>query len=114
MSTKRKRILPLIMIADPDEEERGLMRAILKLVGFDVIEATNGHQALKLVRECSPDLSGNRFGAVALTGQRRSRTNQEGGGAAETADRRSFDERNQCSSSQIKILNCFPAQTCRV
>jgi CheY-like chemotaxis protein len=56
MSTKRKRILPLIMIADPDEEERGLMRAILKLVGFDVIEATNGHQAVKLIRECSPDL----------------------------------------------------------
>jgi len=56
MITKRKRKLPLIMIADPDEEERGLMRAILKLVGFDVIEATNSHQAVKLVRECSPDL----------------------------------------------------------
>jgi two-component system cell cycle response regulator DivK len=56
MSTKRKRILPLIMIADPDEEERGLMRAILKLAGFDVIEATNGSQAVKLVRECAPDL----------------------------------------------------------
>jgi DNA-binding response OmpR family regulator len=56
MSTKRKRMLPLIMIADPDEEERGLMRAILKLVGFDVIEATNSHQAVKLVKECSPDL----------------------------------------------------------
>lgn len=56
MITKRKRKLPLIMIADPDEEERGLMRAILKLVGFDVIEATNSHQAAKLLRECSPDL----------------------------------------------------------
>jgi DNA-binding response OmpR family regulator len=56
MRATRKRILPLIMIADPDEEERGLMRAILKLAGFDVIEATNGHQAVKLVRECAPDL----------------------------------------------------------
>jgi len=56
MRATPKRILPLIMIADPDEEERGLMRAILKLVGFDVIEATNGRQAVKLVRECSPDL----------------------------------------------------------
>jgi len=56
MKATRKRILPLIMIADPDEEERGLMRAILKLAGCDVIEATNGQQAVKLVRECSPDL----------------------------------------------------------
>lgn len=52
----RKRRLPLILIADPDEEERGLMKAILKLVGFDVIEAADGHQAGKLVRERPPDL----------------------------------------------------------
>lgn len=56
MSPKLKRILPLIIIADPDEDERGLMRAILTLVGFDVIEATNSHQAVQLVREYSPDL----------------------------------------------------------
>lgn len=56
MRATRKRVLPLIMIADPDEEERGLMKAILKLAGFDVIEATDGQQAVKLVRECSPDL----------------------------------------------------------
>ena len=52
----RKRKLPLIMIAGPDEEERALMRAILKLVGFDVIEAFDGPQAVKLAKERSPDL----------------------------------------------------------
>jgi CheY-like chemotaxis protein len=56
MSTGRKRRLPLIMIADADEEERALMRAILKLVGFDVIEAWEGRQVAKLAKEQSPDL----------------------------------------------------------
>ena len=51
-----KRKHPLIMIADPDEEERALMRAILKLVGFDVIEAWDGRQVVKLAKEQSPDL----------------------------------------------------------
>jgi len=56
MSTIPKRKLPLIMIADPDEEERALMRAILRLVGFDVIEVWNGSQVVKLAKEQSPDL----------------------------------------------------------
>lgn len=68
MRATRKRILPLIIIADPDEEERGLMKAILKLVGFDVIEAADGHQAVKLAREQSPDLLVIRFGAITFTG----------------------------------------------
>jgi DNA-binding response OmpR family regulator len=53
-SGKRKR--PIIIIADPDEEERALMRAILKLVGFQVIEATHADQVVKLARRQSPDL----------------------------------------------------------
>jgi CheY-like chemotaxis protein len=44
------------MIADADEEERGLMRAILKLVGFDVIEASERHQVVRLAKEQTPDL----------------------------------------------------------
>ena len=56
MNKKRKRKLPLIMIADADEEERALMRAVLKLVGFDVIEALNGPQAVRLATEQLPDL----------------------------------------------------------
>jgi CheY-like chemotaxis protein len=50
---KRK---PLVLIADPDEEERGLMRAILKLVGFDVIEAWEDRQVVRLAKEQAPDL----------------------------------------------------------
>lgn len=56
MSTMHKRKLPLIMIADADEEERSLMRAILRLVGFDVIEAWDDGQVVKLAKEQSPDL----------------------------------------------------------
>jgi len=56
MSTNRKRKLPLIMIADADEEERALMRAILKLVGFDVVEALDGHQVVKVAKQRLPDL----------------------------------------------------------
>jgi CheY-like chemotaxis protein len=52
----RKRKLPLIMIADPDEDERALMRAILKLVGFAVVEAWEGRQVTKLAKEQQPDL----------------------------------------------------------
>src|SRR5262245_17074625 len=56
MKAKHKRKLPLIMIADADEEERALMEAILKLVGFEVIEALDGPQAVRLAKEQSPDL----------------------------------------------------------
>jgi CheY-like chemotaxis protein len=54
--TMRKRKLPLILIADADEEERGLMRAILKLVSLDVVEAWDIRQVIKLAKEQSPDL----------------------------------------------------------
>ena len=54
MTHKRK--LPLIMIADPDDEERALMRAILKLLGFQVIEAWDVRQVVKLAQEQAPDL----------------------------------------------------------
>src|SRR5262245_46389622 len=53
---KRKRKQPIIMIADPDEEERGLLRAILKLIGFRVIEAWDGMQAIELAQQESPDV----------------------------------------------------------
>ncbi len=56
MKRKHKRKLPLVMIADADDDERALIRAVLKLVGFDVIEALNGPQAVKLAKEHLPDL----------------------------------------------------------
>jgi DNA-binding NarL/FixJ family response regulator len=48
---KAKAKQPLIMIADHDEMERGLLKAILKLKGFRVIEET-----LDLAKEHRPDL----------------------------------------------------------
>ena len=56
MSIVHKRKLPLVMIAEADEEERSLMRAILKLVGFDVVEACDSRQVIRLAKEQSPDL----------------------------------------------------------
>jgi CheY-like chemotaxis protein len=48
--------LPLIIIADQDEDERCLLRAVLKLKGFNVLEAADGQQAINLAIEKHPDL----------------------------------------------------------
>lgn len=47
---------PLVMIADNDEEERCLLKAILKLKGFKVIEAADGREAINLATIATPDL----------------------------------------------------------
>jgi len=47
---------PLVLIADYDDEERCLLKAILKFIGFDVMEAADGQQALKLAKDKLPDL----------------------------------------------------------
>jgi CheY-like chemotaxis protein len=52
----RKSSTPLIMIADHDEDERFLLRAILKLKGFNVIEARDGQEAIDLQIGQRPDL----------------------------------------------------------
>ena len=44
------------MIADSDEDERSLLKAILKLKGFHVVEAADGQQALNLATRIMPDL----------------------------------------------------------
>lgn len=44
------------MIADHDEDERCLLKAVLKLKGFRVIEATNGREAIELTIDKCPDL----------------------------------------------------------
>jgi len=56
MSTPHYRKQPTIMIAEHDEDERGLMRAILKLIGFQVVEASDTQQAIDLLRQKSPDV----------------------------------------------------------
>ena len=47
---------PLVMIADHDDEERCILRAILKLKGFKVVEAADGQEAINLATEATPDL----------------------------------------------------------
>ena len=44
------------MIADQDDDERGLLKAILKLKGFRVLEVVDGRDVLSLARADSPDL----------------------------------------------------------
>src|SRR5215831_5875756 len=56
MNTVRKRKQPIIVIADSDEEERRLLRAILKMIGFQVIEAWDAQQVVKLTQQNSPDV----------------------------------------------------------
>ena len=47
---------PTIMIADCDEDERCLLRSILELKGFSVLEAVDGQQAFDLALQMHPDL----------------------------------------------------------
>ena len=45
-----------ILIVDDDQDLRFNLSHILKEEGFNVIEARNGREALKILRESSPDL----------------------------------------------------------
>ncbi len=56
MKAPPNRAQPLIVIAEPDEDESSLLKAILKLLGFQVMVARDGKQAIRLVREKLPDV----------------------------------------------------------
>ena len=45
-----------ILVADHDDENRGLVRAVLAMKGFDVLEAMNGEDAVTLAIEKKPAL----------------------------------------------------------
>ena len=45
-----------VMIADRDEDERCLLKAMLKRKGFGVVEAADGVQAIELASKHLPDL----------------------------------------------------------
>lgn len=44
------------MIADNDEDERCLLKAVMKLKGFRVVEAANGQEAIDRATLATPDL----------------------------------------------------------
>lgn len=48
--------LPTIMIAETDKDERCLLKSILELKGFSVLEAVDGQQAFELALQNHPDL----------------------------------------------------------
>jgi len=47
---------PTIMIAECDEDERCLLKSVLELKGFSVLEAGDGQQAFDLALQKHPDL----------------------------------------------------------
>ena len=56
MKTAESKPSRLVMIADNDEEERCILKAILKLKGFRVVEAADGQEAINLATKATPDL----------------------------------------------------------
>ena len=48
--------MPKILIVDDDAQLRSTIQMVLKLKGYDVIDADNGVTALKLARAALPDL----------------------------------------------------------
>lgn len=52
-----KRPTPLILVADDDEDILELVRYRLRAAGYEVATASDGREALRLVRELRPDLA---------------------------------------------------------
>lgn len=48
--------IPTIMVADNDDDERCLLKSILELKGFQVLEAIDGQEAIELAVSKRPDL----------------------------------------------------------
>lgn len=48
--------LPVAVVAESDEETRGLIRSLLELLGFAVVEALNGQEAYESAVCYHPDL----------------------------------------------------------
>ena len=48
--------LPLILIVENDEDDRCLLKSVLELKGFNVLEADDGQKAVDLAMEMLPDL----------------------------------------------------------
>jgi DNA-binding response OmpR family regulator len=48
---------PLVLVADDDEDIRALVSFRLERAGYEVVEARDGEEALRLAREQAPDLA---------------------------------------------------------
>jgi two-component system, cell cycle response regulator DivK len=56
LGRQRRRTMEKILIVDDDRASRDLIRAILKSVRCEIIEASHGQQALELLQQERPDL----------------------------------------------------------
>lgn len=48
--------MPLILIIDDDNQVRGMLRQTLERAGYDVLDAPNGKEGIKLYRQDPADL----------------------------------------------------------
>jgi len=55
-SVRFLRQMPTILIAEDYDDNRELLRLVLSAAGYDVREARNGHECVKVARENPPDL----------------------------------------------------------
>lgn len=53
--TQRER--PLVLLAEDDDDIRGLLTVQMKLEGYEVVSVADGREALRLARERRPDLA---------------------------------------------------------
>ncbi len=59
---------PLILVADDDDDIRALVSYRLKRAGYDVVEARDGEEALRVARQTPPDLAVLDFMMPKVTG----------------------------------------------
>ncbi len=47
---------PRVLLVEDSEDNRFMMKRLLEITGYDVLEATNGEEAVKLAQRGQPDL----------------------------------------------------------
>jgi DNA-binding response OmpR family regulator len=57
LSTPEPRTRPLVLVADDDRDIRQLVAFRLERADYEVVEATDGEEAVRLVTELLPDLA---------------------------------------------------------
>jgi len=55
-SKKMKRTLPLILIVEDDDDTRIMMKYLLTLWGYEIIEAIDGEEGFRMAEEYQPDI----------------------------------------------------------
>jgi two-component system, cell cycle response regulator DivK len=55
-NVKYERGLPTVLLVEDTEDNRQMMRHLLQMSGFHVVEATNGKEAVELAHEIDPEI----------------------------------------------------------